>query len=69
MLEKTAISVSQTVDKRENANNNEIIISVFPSDFSKFAKNCVFQTILCMNTQENAKLWQVFFIFSAAKTS
>ena len=30
MLEKTAISVSQTVDKTENANNNEIKISVLP---------------------------------------
>ena len=43
MFEKTAISASQTVDKTENAKNNEIKILVLPSDSLKFAKNCVFR--------------------------
>ena len=43
MFEKTAISVSQTVDKRENANNNEIKILVLPPASPKIAKNCVFR--------------------------
>ena len=38
MFEKTAISVSQTVDKRENANNNEIKISVLAHDSLKSEK-------------------------------
>ena len=32
MFEKTGISVSLTVDKTENANNNEIKILVLPPD-------------------------------------
>ena len=31
MFEKTAISLSKTVDKTESANNNEIKILVLPS--------------------------------------
>ena len=43
MFEKTVISVSQTVDKTENANNNEIKILVLTPCFTKIAKNCVFR--------------------------
>ena len=43
MFEKTAISVSQTVDKTENANNNEIKILVLPPASLKSQKNCVFR--------------------------
>ena len=42
MFEKTAISVSQTVDKTENANNKEIKILVLPPASLKSQKNCVF---------------------------
>ena len=69
MFEKTGISVSKTVDKTENANNNEIKILVLPPDSLKSTKILYFQTILCINTLENAKLWQVFVIFSGAKKS
>ena len=68
MFEKTAISLSQTVDKTENANNNEIKILVLPHASLKSQKMC-FQTILCINTLENAKFWQVFVIFIGAKMS
>ena len=43
MFEKTAISVSQTVDKTENANNNEIKIFSVSPDSLKSQKNCVFR--------------------------
>ena len=43
MLEKTAISDSQTVDKTENANNNEIKILVLPPDSIKSQQDCVFR--------------------------
>ena len=39
MFEKTAISVSQTVDKTENANNKEIKILVLPPASLKSQKN------------------------------
>ena len=38
MFEKTAISVSQTVDKTENANNNEIKIFSVSPDSLKIAR-------------------------------
>ena len=38
MFEKTAISASQTVDKTENAKNNEIKILVLPPDSLKSQK-------------------------------
>ena len=38
MFDKTAISASQTVDKTENAKNNEIKILVLPSDSLKSQK-------------------------------
>ena len=38
MFEKTAISVSQTVDKTEDANNNEIKILLLPPDSQKSQK-------------------------------
>ena len=38
MFEKAAIYVSQTVDKTENANNNEIKILVLPPDSLKSQK-------------------------------
>ena len=69
MFEETAISVSKTVDKTENANNNEIKILVLTPDYLKSRKKLCFQTILCINTLENAKLWRVFVIFSGAKKS
>ena len=38
MFEKTAISASQTVNKTENAKNNEIKILVLPPDSLKSLK-------------------------------
>ena len=43
MFEKTAIYVRQTVDKTENANNNEIKILVLPPASLKSLKICVFR--------------------------
>ena len=57
MFEKTAISVSQTVDKTENANNKEIQILVLPLASLKSQKNVFSRTILCINTLENGKFW------------
>ena len=67
MFQKTGISVSKTVDKTENANNNEIKILVLHPDSLKSTKKLYFQTILCINTLGNAKFCQIFVIFSGAK--
>ena len=56
MFEKTAISVSQTVDKTENANNNEIKILVLPpaslkSQKTVFSDNLVHKYLRKCETQ------------------
>ena len=68
MLEKTAISVSQTVDKRENANNNEIKISVLPSDFLNSQKT-VFSDNLVHKYSRKCETLASFLYFQWRKRS
>ena len=63
MIEKTAISASQTVDKTENAKNNEIKILVLPPDSLKsqktvFSDNLVHKYLRKCETQASFPYYQ-----------
>ena len=64
MFEKTAISASQTVDKTENAKNNEIKILVLPPDSLKsqkivFSDNLVHKYLRKCETQASFRYFQL----------
>ena len=63
MFEKTAISASQTLDKTENAKNNEIKILVLPPDSLKsqktvFSDNLVHKYLRKCETQASFPYYQ-----------
>ena len=59
MFEKTAISVSQTVDKTENAINNEIKILVLPPDSLKSQKTVFSDNFM----HEYSRKWETLASF------
>ena len=76
MFEKTAISASQTVDKTENAKNNEIKILVLPPDSLKsqktvFSDNLVHKYLRKCETQASFRYfqWRKKVLISSGKSN